>query len=154
MLITRVPRRLRLTGKTYNDQIRHVPDSRLAQSERDRHPQPHRPDMERGGLRWGVQLPKPIELRQRNRETPRLRGRAAVEQRRRRLMAEPLCRDCKARGKVTASTVPDHIVPLAHGGSDDDSNIRCLCQPCHEARTAEQFGYRRRQTIGVDGWPV
>ena len=113
-----------------------------------------RPDMERGGLRWGVQLPKPIELRQRNRETPRLRGRAAVEQRRRRLQAEPLCRDCKARGKVTASTVPDHIVPLAHGGSDDDSNIRCLCQPCHEARTAEQFGYRRRIAIGFDGWPV
>ena len=137
---------MRLTGYTWIAQIRHYPESRVD----DASPK----TMERGGLRWGVQLPKPIELRQRNRETPRLRGRAAVEQRRRRLQAEPLCRDCKARGKVTASTVPDHIVPLAHGGSDDDSNIRCLCQPCHEARTAEQFGFRRRIAIGFDGWPV
>jgi len=54
---------------------------------------------------------------------------------------------------VTAATVPDHIVPLSKGGSDDDSNIRCLCDDCHLARTAEQFGHRRRRTIGRDGWP-
>lgn len=85
--------------------------------------------------------------------TPRLRGRKAVEQRRRRLMAEPLCRLCKERGLVAASTVPDHIKPLALGGSDTDDNIRCLCQPCHEEVTAEQFGHRKRVAIGADGWP-
>ena len=55
---------------------------------------------------------------------------------------------------VTASTVPDHIKPLALGGSDDDTNIRCLCGPCHDAVTAEQFGHRI--VIGADrhGWPV
>jgi len=84
----------------------------------------------------------------------RLRGRRAVEQRRRRLHAEPLCRDCKAKGRVTAATVPDHIQPLALGGSDDDSNIRCLCDPCHKVRTAEQFGHHKRVTIGLDGWPA
>ena len=103
-------------------------------------------------------LPKPLDRRQRNREwddsSQRLRGRRAVVQRRRRLDAEPLCRDCKAKGKVTPSTVPDHIIPLSHGGSDDDSNIRCLCEACHQDRTAEQFGYRKRQTIGEDGWPI
>lgn len=83
----------------------------------------------------------------------RLRGRKAVTQRKRRLRDEPLCRDCKEKGIITASTVPDHIVPLAHGGTDDDSNIRCLCQPCHDARTAEQFGHRKRVVIGLDGWP-
>ena len=84
----------------------------------------------------------------------RLRGRAAVVQRLRRLQAEPLCQDCAARGLVREATVPDHIVPLAKGGSDDDSNIRCLCADCHKARTAEQFGHRRRVAVGPDGWPT
>src|SRR3546814_3972339 len=67
----------------------------------------------------------------------RLRGRRGVEQRRRRLQAEPLCRDCKAKGVITAATAPDHIVPLALGGSDDDSNVRCLCPECHLERSEE-----------------
>ena len=85
--------------------------------------------------------------------TPRLRGRAAVEQRRRRLAAEPLCRDCKAKGEVTLATVPDHIIPLTKGGPDTDDNIRCLCPDCHRDRTAEQFGHRVTKAIGTDGWP-
>src|SRR3546814_11330212 len=81
----------------------------------------------------------------------RLRGRRGVEQRRRRLQAEPLCRDCKAKGVITAATAPDHIVPLALGGSDDDSNVRCLCPECPLERTREQFGHRARSTIGDAG---
>ena len=69
-------------------------------------------------------------------------------------MLEPLCRDCKDKGRTTASTVPDHITPLALGGTDDDDNIRCLCADCHDARTREQFGRKARLTIGVDGWPL
>jgi 5-methylcytosine-specific restriction protein A len=88
------------------------------------------------------------------RGTPRLRGRKAVEQRKRRLANEPLCRDCKAKGRITAATVPDHIIPLTKGGPDTDDNIRCLCEPCHQARTREQFGQRERQEIGTDGWPI
>ena len=84
----------------------------------------------------------------------RPRGRAAVELRLRRLAAEPWCRDCRAKGRFTQSTVPDHIVPLVKGGSDDDSNIRCLCADCHRDRTAEQFGNRKRVRIALDGWPV
>ncbi len=84
----------------------------------------------------------------------RLRGRAAVNQRRRRLRTEPLCRDCAFAGIVREATVPDHIVPLAHGGSDEDSNIRCLCAECHAKRTAQQFGQRRKVAVGPDGWPV
>ncbi|OWQ91113.1 HNH endonuclease [Sphingopyxis granuli] len=85
--------------------------------------------------------------------TDRLRGRRAVAQRLRRLRSEPLCRDCKAKGIITAATVPDHIVPLTQGGGDDDNNIRCLCADCHQVRTAEQFGYRRRIEVNADGWP-
>lgn len=83
----------------------------------------------------------------------RKRGRAAVAQRLRRLRAEPLCRDCAAWGFVREATVPDHIVPLTQGGSDEDSNIRCLCADCHQDRTAEQFGLRRTVPTGLDGWP-
>jgi 5-methylcytosine-specific restriction protein A len=84
----------------------------------------------------------------------RLRGRRGVEQRKRRLEAEPLCRDCKSAGIVRAATVPDHIKPLKQGGLDIDDNIRCLCADCHRGRTAEQFGYRKRVKTGLDGWPA
>ncbi len=84
----------------------------------------------------------------------RLRGRQAVAQRLRRLKAEPLCRDCAAQGIVTAAEVVDHIVPLALGGDDSDANTRNLCTACHNIRTAEQFGLRRKVRIGADGWPV
>ncbi len=49
--------------------------------------------------------------------------------------------------------MPDHIVPLTKGGSDEDSNIRCLCAECHQDRTTEQFGFRRTVSTGPDGWP-
>ena len=84
----------------------------------------------------------------------RIEGRKGVELRKRRLANEPLCRDCLALGKVTASTVPDHIKPLAQGGTDTDDNIRCLCADCHSKRTAEQFGIRHGPTYGLDGWPI
>lgn len=72
----------------------------------------------------------------------RIRGRRGVKLRERRLAAEPLCRDCKAKGLTTRAERPDHIVPLALGGEDVDSNIRCLCVPCHAVRTAEQFQHK------------
>ncbi len=87
--------------------------------------------------------------------TPRLRGRAGQEQRQRRLAAEPLCRDCAEKGLVTASATPDHIIPLAKGGTDTDDNIRCLCDECHRKRTAEQFGHRKpRVPHDLNGWPL
>jgi 5-methylcytosine-specific restriction protein A len=85
----------------------------------------------------------------------RIRGRLGIKLRKQRLEAEPLCRDCKTEGKVRPATVPDHIKPLAHGGTDTDDNIRCLCAEHHRIRTAEQFNRRLkiRHTIGHDGWP-
>lgn len=89
----------------------------------------------------------------------RIRGRRAVELRRRRLEAEPLCRDCAARGRVTAATVPDHIVPLDKGGIEDglvrSPNIQNLCQSCHDKKTRRDFGWRpSRPKISLDGWPI
>lgn len=84
----------------------------------------------------------------------RKRGRAAVRLRVRRLRAEPLCRMCEAEGRITAATVPDHIVPLARGGTDADSNVQCLCEACHDKKTRADMGWQERRTIGADGWPT
>ena len=85
----------------------------------------------------------------------RLRGRAAVEQRQRRLKrTNYLCEDCLACGATQVATIVDHIIPLAHGGSDEDANTRNLCDYHNRNRTAEQFGYRVKQTTGADGWPI
>lgn len=84
----------------------------------------------------------------------RIRGRRGVELRKRRLANEPLCRMCKAEGRVTAATVPDHIAPLAKGGEDVDTNIRCLCEAHHDEVTRQEFGHRQRVAIGEDGWPL
>lgn len=85
----------------------------------------------------------------------RIRGRRGVELRKRRLRNEPLCRMCKREGRVTQATVPDHIKPLALGGEDVDSNIRCLCAKHHDQVTREEFGLKAApRTFGTDGWPV
>jgi 5-methylcytosine-specific restriction protein A len=85
----------------------------------------------------------------------RIRGRKGMALRRARLQAEPLCRRCKENDRITAATVPDHIKPLALGGTDTDDNIRCLCDDCHDIVTRQEFGLKpARPLIGLDGWHV
>lgn len=83
----------------------------------------------------------------------RIHGRAGVALRKRRLAIEQLCRHCLAKGIVRAATSPDHITPLHKGGKDIDSNIQCLCDPCHDDKTRNDMGYREKPTTGPDGWP-
>jgi 5-methylcytosine-specific restriction protein A len=84
----------------------------------------------------------------------RLRGRAAVAQRKRRMQrTNGLCEMCLP-DIVKPATVVDHIKPLAHGGSDEDGNTRNLCDEHHAEVTARQFGKRYRPPIGVDGRPI
>jgi 5-methylcytosine-specific restriction protein A len=66
----------------------------------------------------------------------------------------PYARTARPKALYTAATTPDHIIPLAQGGTDTEDNIRCLCASCHRIRTAQQFGYRVPQQIGPDGWPI
>ncbi|EML2487243.1 HNH endonuclease [Providencia rettgeri] len=47
-----------------------------------------------------------------------------------------LCQNCLPRA-VEAKTV-DHIIPKAHGGTDDDNNLQSLCWPCHKTKTATE----------------
>lgn len=81
----------------------------------------------------------------------RLRGRAGQARRLRRLKrTNGLCEMCAAEQRTREATVVDHIVPLAKGGSDADSNTRNLCDEHHRQVTAEQFGHQvARGTRGI-----
>lgn len=68
---------------------------------------------------------------------------------------EPLCRMCKAKGRVTVATIADHIVRIADGGPVHDiSNLQPLCQPCHDRKSLLEQGKRPKRTFAADGWPV
>lgn len=57
--------------------------------------------------------------------------RAGADAARRRLIARlgERCQNCGAEGPVQAH----HVVPVKNGGSNDESNLRLLCRPCHLA---------------------
>ncbi len=95
-------------------------------------------------------------LRQARKVFERLRGRAGVAQRKRRMdRTHWLCEHCLAQNKITQATVVNHKTPLAHGGSDDDDNTENLCRKHDLEVTAKQFGLRKpRPTTGNDGWPL
>jgi 5-methylcytosine-specific restriction enzyme A len=82
-------------------------------------------------------------------------GRRHVELRAQMLQQEPLCRECKKKGRVTAATIADHITSLAkRGAAYDFDNMQPLCRRCHDKKTLVEQGKRPRPTIGPDGWPV
>lgn len=53
------------------------------------------------------------------------------------LRAHPLCARCKAKGRLTAATVVDHVIP--HRGDHtlfwDEKNWQPLCKSCHDHKT-------------------
>jgi 5-methylcytosine-specific restriction protein A len=52
-----------------------------------------------------------------------------------------LCARCP--GQFLASGVDiDHIVPLAKGGEDVESNVQVLCKSCHRMKTREDFDFK------------
>ncbi|MCX2816489.1 MULTISPECIES: HNH endonuclease [Pseudomonas] len=65
----------------------------------------------------------------------------------RRIRDRILLRDqytCRACGLVTKDLEVDHIINVAEGGSDDDSNLQALCVPCHQEKTAAEAARGRR----------
>ena len=66
----------------------------------------------------------------------------------------PLCRRCADEGVARTAEVIDHMIPLAHGDSDDDANTQPLRKEHHEAETRRDMSFRAKPTFGADGWPV
>lgn len=48
------------------------------------------------------------------------------------------CEECMCLGRVRAATEVDHIVALAHGGTDYPSNLRAIHHDCHKLKTARE----------------
>ena len=46
----------------------------------------------------------------------------------------PMCQACGERPSV----IRDHKVPIAEGGTEDESNIWALCQECSDAKTQQE----------------
>ena len=68
-------------------------------------------------------------------KAPRLRGEALQKRRWQWFRNHPLCLHCQAKGRVSAATQLDHIVPLYQGGLDDLCNLQGLCNACHAVKT-------------------
>jgi 5-methylcytosine-specific restriction protein A len=58
---------------------------------------------------------------------------------------QPLCVQCKAQGLATVATIRDHVIPLAEGGLDDETNEQALCQSCSDTKTDEEARRGRRR---------
>lgn len=87
--------------------------------------------------------------------TERIRGRKGQELRHRRLLrTNYLCEMCQAKGITRIADEVDHIVPLDHGGKDEDDNTQNLCRSCHDKKTRKDFGFKAKPTFGLDGWPL
>jgi 5-methylcytosine-specific restriction protein A len=65
-----------------------------------------------------------------------------------------LCQPCLRTGRPTPATAVDHITAKAAGGTDDPSNLECVCDRCHKAKTQAEATGRKRLTFGADGWPT
>jgi 5-methylcytosine-specific restriction protein A len=57
----------------------------------------------------------------------------------------PFCAECNRQGHVKLATQRDHIISLADGGLDDESNEQGLCTECHDAKSKkERIAGRKR----------
>jgi 5-methylcytosine-specific restriction protein A len=68
--------------------------------------------------------------------TPRrIRGRELQRLRAALFARQPWCVRCLKDGRRTRPTIRDHIVALAFGGRDDESNEQALCADCSTSKT-------------------
>ena len=86
-----------------------------------------------------------------NNKEDRTRGRKWMRMRHVVLVEQPVCARCKRKPSVQV----DHIIPLCKGGTDERDNLQGLCYDCHEDKTREDLGLKKKpQKIGVDGYPI
>ena len=73
--------------------------------------------------------------------------------RRQQLQREPLCRACKAAGRITPAVEVDHVVE--HGGDWNvfvTGELQILCSECHRAKSTQ--AHRKAQGFDASGTPL
>lgn len=63
------------------------------------------------------------------------------------LVAFPFCQICKKHGKLVKAVEVHHIRPLAEGGTNEFTNLICLCHRCHARIHAERGEYFGRNKV-------
>ena len=76
--------------------------------------------------------------------------------RKRKLQSDPLCEDCLERGRTTLAQEVDHIIRIT---KRPDlrlvwDNLRSLCKPCHDAKSAAERSGRPVKGCDVHGVPL
>lgn len=112
-------------------------------------------------------MPKPPDVRQRNRErdtrrqkenpwrawykTARWRAIRAAQ-----LASHPLCWLCLKRGLRTVAAICNHAE--RHNGDPEkfwNGPFNSMCKNCHDSdQQRVERGGRARQVVGSDGWPI
>ncbi|MRW86791.1 HNH endonuclease [Pseudoduganella sp. FT26W] len=70
--------------------------------------------------------------------TKRITGRRLQAMRVALFSRHPLCAECLRQGRATPATQRDHVIPLAEGGLDDETNEQALCQDCHDEKSERE----------------
>lgn len=50
-----------------------------------------------------------------------------------------LCQPCMQAGRLTPAVQVDHKLPLAQGGTDDQSNLQAICAACHRRKSVDEL---------------
>lgn len=79
--------------------------------------------------------------------TKRITGRKLQRMRAALFARAPWCVLCALHDRKTRATIRDHIIPLAEGGVDDETNEQGLCLDCSDRKTEEESrrGVRRSE---------
>lgn len=86
-------------------------------------------------------LHRPFRVRERKQwdrgavKQKRITGRALQQRNARIKMRDRFTCQNKQCGLICVDLEVDHRIPVAAGGSDDDSNCRCLCPSCHSIKS-------------------
>lgn len=72
----------------------------------------------------------------------RITGRRLQRRRDALFYRNPWCVECEREGYHTRWTQRDHIIPLADGGKDDETNEQGLCDAHHAAKSAREAARR------------
>ncbi|TDB26365.1 HNH endonuclease [Stenotrophomonas sp. ATCM1_4] len=60
------------------------------------------------------------------------------------------CGECQAGGLPLLADEVDHIIPIAEGGTDEESNLQAMSSVCHAKKTAEEAGRGSRRRVESD----